>query len=298
MDTMSNLENNKNMTKVDAMRELWRALDFSSAEILQAALDAGADINAVHPEECLTALQYAVIGRRTGRRSIEMLIAAGVDVNAADRKGVTPLMLAVGKYAHRQAVKLLLAAGADVNARDEDGCTALMKARREESIKLLIEAGADVNAADKCGCTALHHLASAGVGAPFLKLLIDAGADVNARSMSGCTAIILAAGHFCSSGPFRVLLDAGAEVNAADAYGTTALSVASAWGEHDRPRRLLLEAGADDSKKIVAGDATFHERYHREKEAANPGYIENNKMLQDLLLSYLFEEDDDELDSE
>ena len=71
------------MTKVDAMRELWRALDFSSAEILQAALDAGADINAVHPEECLTALQYAVIGRRTGRRSIEILIAAGVDVNAA-----------------------------------------------------------------------------------------------------------------------------------------------------------------------------------------------------------------------
>lgn len=43
-----------------------------------------------------------------------MLIAAGVNVNAADWKGRTPLMLAVGKYANFEADKHLIAAGADV----------------------------------------------------------------------------------------------------------------------------------------------------------------------------------------
>ena len=295
METISNVEPTGGMTKVEAQDMLRVAVDFGSAEILQAALDAGADINAIHPEEGQTVLQYAIIGRRASRRSVPMLIAAGVNVNAADWNGRTPLMLAVGKYANFEADKHLIAAGADVNARDDDGCTALMMARREISIKHLIEAGADVNVADECGYTALHHLASAGVGAPLLKLLIDAGADVNARSENGCTALILAACHFFSSDPLRVLLEAGAEVNAANAYGFTALAAASAWCGHERPRNLLLEAGADDSKKIVAGDATFDERRRREKEAENPEAVELFKMVQAAISVF---DDDCEPDSE
>ena len=254
MDTISNLEPDSS-----TMDEMWRAVDCCSAEMLQAALDAGAD------------------------------------VNAADRHGRTPLMFAVGKYANYWAAAQLVEGGADVNARDEGGCTALMKARRADAIKLLIAAGADVNAADECGYTALHHLASSGEGALLLKLLIDAGADVNARCKDGSTALILAADQFCSSDPLRVLLEAGAEVNAANAYGTTALSVATTWHCNERPRKLLLKAGADDSKKIVAGDATFYERRCKEMEAKNPGYAEFLKKVQDAL--NVLNDDDEAPDS-
>lgn len=291
MDTISNLEPDSS-----TMDEMWRAVDCGSAEMLQAALDAGADINGIHPKENETVLQYAVIGRRAMRRSVAMLIAAGADVNAADRHGRTPLMFAVGKYANYWAAAQLVEGGADVNARDEGGCTALMKARRADAIKLLIAAGADVNAADECGYTALHHLASSGEGALLLKLLIDAGADANARCKDGSTALILAADQFCSSDPLRVLLEAGAEVNAANAYGTTALSVATTWHCNERPRKLLLEAGADDSKKIVAGDATFYERRCKEMEAKNPGYAEFLKKVQDAL--NVLNDDDEEPDFE
>lgn len=244
MDTISNLAPDSN-----TMDEMWRAVDCCSAEMLQAALDAGADINGIHPKENKTVLQYAVIGRKAMRRSVAMLIAAGADVNAADRHGRTPLMFAVGKYANYWAAAQLVEGGADVNARDEDGCTALMQARSADAIKLLI----------------------------------DAGADANARCKDGSTSLILAADQFCSSDPLRVLLEAGAEVNAANAYGTTALSVATTWHCNERPRKLLLKAGADDSKKIVAGDATFYERRCKEMEAKNPGYAEFLKKVQDAL---------------
>jgi len=57
----------------------------------------------------------------------------------------------VAKTGNIEAVKQALAAGVDVNAKDEGGWTPLYVAKNKEFTELLIENGANVNAKDKDG---------------------------------------------------------------------------------------------------------------------------------------------------
>jgi ankyrin repeat protein len=87
-----------------------------------------------------------------------------------------------------EAVKQHLAAGVDVNAKDDDGGTPMYWAAvngRKEIVELLIAKGADVNAKSKRG-TPLHFAAKGG-HREVAKLLIAKGADVNAKTGDGVT---------------------------------------------------------------------------------------------------------------
>ena len=89
---------------------------------------------------------------------VNMLIEAGADVNAQNKRGETALFCAAW-WGHVKCMESLLKAGADVNITDDDGDTALIKASRRtkhESVDVLLNAGADVNAKDMDDCTALH----------------------------------------------------------------------------------------------------------------------------------------------
>ena len=69
------------------------------------------------------------------------LLSGGIDVNARDDNGLSPLMVA-SFLGNVDIVKLLLQKGADVNARDLQGENALIKASaagREEVVRLLLE---------------------------------------------------------------------------------------------------------------------------------------------------------------
>lgn len=73
---------------------------------------------------------------------INLLLAAGADVNATDSTGSTPLMWAVD---HMQIVELLLARQANVNATDNNGGTVIMIAAYKglkPVVELLIKKGA------------------------------------------------------------------------------------------------------------------------------------------------------------
>lgn len=67
---------------------------------------------------------------------VEALASKGADLNAKDRNGEAPLIVAISQ-AKTESVKVLLAKGADVNANNKEGATALM-----EAIILLKKAGA------------------------------------------------------------------------------------------------------------------------------------------------------------
>ena len=91
---------------------------------------------------------------------VQALIAAGADVNAADELGRPALLVAAGESGNPAVVRALLAAGARVNAKGKDGDTALTAAVREylhgkdeliknalhrntEVVRALLDAGAD-----------------------------------------------------------------------------------------------------------------------------------------------------------
>lgn len=99
-----------------------------------------------------TALHYAA-GPELNVGKVKRLIAAGADVNLADKNGFTPLHFAAQENAPK-TVKVLLAAGAEVDPPDTYGDTplwrAVSKCRGDGAvIKLLREAGADPYYANK-----------------------------------------------------------------------------------------------------------------------------------------------------
>jgi ankyrin repeat protein len=122
-------------------------------------------------EEGNTALLYGsrFFARSWQRHDGWALLGKGADVNAANQKGETALILAATQY-EASAAQLLLEKGADVNAKTKTGRTALMQAidgpkefDNEQHIvyspqiaKLLIAAGTDVNAHDAQGNSGLR----------------------------------------------------------------------------------------------------------------------------------------------
>jgi len=240
------------------------------------ALALAASLAAAEPDGS-TPLHRAV-GTNQPIATIEALIKAGADVNAANRYGVTPLSLAAGNGNDR-VINLLLESGANAKSADaalREGRTTLMLAARTgntAAIRLLVDKGADVNAAEsRTGSTALMWAALEN-RADAVRVLVKAGAQANARSRvtayphtppgvigdaleegysyvgqtvlprGGWTALMYAARQG-SLDAARALAESGADVNIADPDGTPALTFAIINGHYD-VAALLVDKGAD-----------------------------------------------------
>ena len=98
-------------------------------------------------------------GQKRYADMVELLLTTGADVNARDKGGYTPLMIAAGTENNTEVLQLLLDSGAELDAVDTSlGWTALIWAAREGNLKnaaLLLTAGADPTIADADGNTAL-----------------------------------------------------------------------------------------------------------------------------------------------
>lgn len=124
---------------------------------------------------------------------IQMLLAAGADVDAADSDGVTPLLLTASR-GHIKAAKQLLAGGANANAKDRQGMTPLHRVAVDgpmELIERLVARGADVNAVDRDGWTPAHMAAFHGHTAAY-EYFAARGADLGIKTNEGKTPLDLA----------------------------------------------------------------------------------------------------------
>jgi len=88
---------------------------------------------------------------------INALRAKGVDINAPNYLGWTPLYRAMIN-GNQDVITLLLNAGTDANAKNKDGSTALsvVPARKEDLAEMLLTKGAVVNTTNDGGWTPLH----------------------------------------------------------------------------------------------------------------------------------------------
>jgi len=155
------------------------------------ALIAGRDVNLRDKRSQTTALEHAV--RNGNREMVQLLLAAGAKVNAANEGGEVVLMMLSGE-ATSDLVWDLINAGADVNLKDSNDNTPLIRVSgidNLDAVKALIDAGAKVNLANKQGHTALMDAASSGL-VNVVRALVLAGADIDAKDEDGMTALSLA----------------------------------------------------------------------------------------------------------
>jgi uncharacterized protein len=231
-----------------------------------------------------TPLQQAVLSG--DRAAVQKLIRSGADLNAANRYGVTPLLLAAQR-GHAGVIDVLLKAGASVttaDARLPEGQTLVMHAARSgnvASMKALVAAGSPLNAREtRTGTTAVIWAAVSNRG-DAVRVLAEAGADLNVRSkitsyphtqngvlLSGLEEgysyvgqTVLPRGGWSASmfaaregavDAARALAESGANLDLTDPEGTTALIVAISNGHYD-VAAVLVEKGANPNIEDITG---------------------------------------------
>lgn len=163
-------------------QKLYYACFFNLVVTVRYLLAEGADVNAQCGRHG-SALQAA--SARGHLEVIEMLIEAGVDINAKfNTYGIYGSVLqAASAGGHLEVMRLLLKNGADINMASGRGGNALWVACRDgktEAIRLLLENGADINMASGREGNALC-IASEYNKTEIVQLLLSQGANVNTQ---------------------------------------------------------------------------------------------------------------------
>ncbi|HUQ33232.1 MAG TPA: ankyrin repeat domain-containing protein [Pyrinomonadaceae bacterium] len=146
----------------------------------------------------LTEDEFVERARMGNREVVKLFLAAGMNVNAGNKRGQTALIAAAGPWSgHLDVLCALISAGADVNARDMEGQTALLNSAsmvNSRVMETLLNNGADVNVQNNRGWTALMFASQSGQ-ANTVKVLLGAGANVSLKNNEGKTALQVAFRH-------------------------------------------------------------------------------------------------------
>jgi len=184
--------------------------------------------------------------------AIDIISKVGVDVNALNFQGHTPLYLAIFCNQYHSAQKLLQN-GAKVEAPYPHGFNLLHLAihldKSKHFIKLLSDYAVDIEAKDTMGNTAGHLAALKGRG-EVLSVILDKRANINAKNKLGDTWLHVAViyGH---KNVINLLLDQGADINDLNFQRQTTLSLAIDYNKMAMATELI-------KKGAKAGLIDFH----------------------------------------
>lgn len=166
-------------------------------ELVRYLLAKGANVNAFAPLSEPEQLRFGtlsspgdspflhVIGNGD-QELVALFLKSGANVHFANRRGETPLQLAL-KSNKLDIAEMLLQAGADVNPPVSQGKTPLQlafRANRLDLVRRFVEAGADVNAANSSQKPFIFQAVATG-DLELVKLFVDRKADINLRDYLG-----------------------------------------------------------------------------------------------------------------
>lgn len=127
----------------------------------------------------------------TARRDstwLAYLLGKGANPNLADKKGVTPLMLAT-QLGWADGASLLIKVKSQIDATNRSGETALIRAvqlRNAEMVRLLMKAGANPDKQDTvAGYSARDYAAQDGRGSAILAIIESGGKDADEPKKDG-----------------------------------------------------------------------------------------------------------------
>lgn len=183
--------------------------------------------------------ELLIAAQRDDGKRVMVLMLRGADPNARNAKRQTALHVALSQESERALKSLLEHPGLDVNAINQAGETPLMLAAlkgRVDWAESLLARGALVN---EPGWNALHYAAS-GPSPDLVSWLLAKGAEIDALSPNGTTALMMAAGYGPLTSVER-LLKAGADPTRRNQQGMSAADFARRAG-HERLAQQLGSA--------------------------------------------------------
>lgn len=237
-----------NTVDSDGTTALMHAAIESDVRMMALLVDSGANVNAKNQLDS-TALMYAAIDLAKAR----LLIERGAEVKVRNKRGATPMSVAVTTFGSTPVLKLLAAKGAE----PEDRLMPLAAAKGDlEAIQFLLSFG--VRAGDRTG--AALSAAIAGRCEACVRLLVEKGAPADAVRPNGGSVLndtVKRAMRDLS----QFLLDRGASLQSTDREGFTLLmqAVLSMEPRADRDRMVewLLSKGVDPNAKNDRGDTAY-----------------------------------------
>ncbi len=168
----------------------FRAVELGNEQAISLFLQAGVNVEARNPAGWTPLLAAAYAGSEKG---IGALLKKPVNVDAKDSQGYTALHWAAFK-GFLNPVKLLIAAKANVNVQSDLGLTPLHQAAMMGHIRIidaLIEGSANVNEINNDGWTPLHQ-AIADANVEVVQRLVAAKADLNIKDLREVSPVDLA----------------------------------------------------------------------------------------------------------
>jgi hypothetical protein len=166
--------------------------------VLRAWIDQGAEFRTTiveappKPTDPRVAALVAAV-RVQSADAVAKLLASDPDAAKARDAASSTLLHHAAAFGSIDTMKLLLDAGADVNAANRRRSTPLHWSLHDEAkVRLLLSRGAAINARQVEGRTPLYIAASMGQGASLVKLLLENGANPALATANGMTPLMAA----------------------------------------------------------------------------------------------------------